>query len=87
MAGMEDKTLLSGKEPLSTEQLAGLVYSMGRTFDGLQATLRLQRNSFVQATPKPSVPGQITTSCSICSKLQSSLSSTTTPISLLILSY
>lgn len=52
MAGTEGKTLSDGKEPLSTKQLAGLVYSMGRTFDGLQATFTATAEFFRTGNPR-----------------------------------
>lgn len=52
MAGTENKTLSGGKEPLSTKQLAELVYSMGSTFDGLQATFTATEEFLRTGSPR-----------------------------------
>lgn len=43
---------MSGQEMLSTKQLAGLLYSMGRTFDGLQSTFMATEEFLRTGNPK-----------------------------------
>ena len=43
---------MSGQKTLSTKQLAGLLYSMGRTFDGLQSTFMATEEFLRTGNPK-----------------------------------
>ncbi len=54
---------MSEPEPLSTRQLAKLLYAMGRTFDGLQSTFTATEEFLHTGT---SSPRPTTTFCSIC---------------------